>query len=1108
MGISAFKQQSKHVWWTMTETSETCSTRVLSENASQTPWLSSTSSHCLCAKVSRDCIASPTDLYVANGFCGGAHTTALPSDAALPGPEESGSGVSYIRILKALLPLLFVVQVLAGPVVRGTCARVAPMIQLIAAYPSSTPFCSSWLAIKTRTSTSTVRAIQSTTTTMNSITATSTFAAAASTSTAPGVVQTAPTRTTTLLASPTTITQSPIIVEAEATTITLTADSVDETGTLTITITDPPVTSTAPTRLLIAKTVTATITAATFTDDSQTTTIFDEPFTTTVATQTLTAATSSVTLTADASTVTDGTLTITADRTITITEPTRIVTADSTTIVLVAIATSITAEPITSTLETLVVTAEPSTLILTADPASVAGETSIQTATSYTTLSEETTTTYTAPTSVVSVDAITYTSTRKTTITTVGFQRRQAKTIPTPPATSTIPQALRTLAAVARSVISSACSCFNIPTPTTTQFGTTTSLTTIPRTAFVVANLTTTPIIVLTLTRTETPEATDHQTPSVLVTPPSYGDSLINSILDPYYHNHSHNHNNADCLRNPSSYKLQITATAHETPLHTEHVTPIIRITALTTSTPSAFITLLSTEVPEATEYTTPTITVTPTSTYTPTIFVTPLSTTIPEATSYTTPTIYITTTSTTTPLATIQVTPGTTVTPLSTVTPPTTIVTLQTIRVSPAPVANCASDGTIYTARDGSNFIFTCREDISGFKMPGVAIAVANNFESCIDRCVNEGSKCLAARWLLGTRMCELKSKAAPIRFFGGTTAWVAVRQTISTGTGSTGVITNGDFSNGLNSWTPYGMIGFCGNIPWSATNGMASVFLPPCQNGLANYLRSTLTLDAGVTFSMSAEISMTVHDTGNGRVNCIALLDGLALSDPYLNLPLPATGQTRTRSIVAAGQIPPNGAQPFSIGFNCDSGTRAVTIAFDNIKISTLASEAGSSPTELIPTQILINGDFSRATLDPWTAYPGLRTNQTVTLLDGVAIAQFSPMDNRISGLQQLGIYQTNLLPRIDAGQTGRLTGKVTIEYSGDLYVSCQVQCIAGSTLMYSSPTVRNTTTFEIDVRKTMEYDGTDFYAVMRCFASSPNVPATPRAVVDDFALTLNPS
>lgn len=106
---------------------------------------------------------------------------------------------------------------------------------------------------------------------------------------------------------------------------------------------------------------------------------------------------------------------------------------------------------------------------------------------------------------------------------------------------------------------------------------------------------------------------------------------------------------------------------------------------------------------------------------------------------------------------------------------------------------------------------------------MPGIPISPADNFETCIDRCVNEGTKCGAARWLPGTKMCELKSGVSTLRNPGSTVVYIAQRQTGSTGAGSTDVLTNGDFSNGLNGWTAFQPNTICGQVPWSDANGMA---------------------------------------------------------------------------------------------------------------------------------------------------------------------------------------------------------------------------------------------------------------------------------------------
>lgn len=254
-----------------------------------------------------------------------------------------------------------------------------------------------------------------------------------------------------------------------------------------------------------------------------------------------------------------------------------------------------------------------------------------------------------------------------------------------------------------------------------------------------------------------------------------------------------------------------------------------------------------------------------------------------------------------------------------------------------------------------------------------------------------------------------------------------------------------------------------------------------------------------------MSADVYITAHAAVTGTSwDCYAVFDGLGVSDPYVVLSKPASGQTLKRTVTMSGKMGVNGRREFNIGGYCGGSPRPpVTIALDNIRISTLAAEIGSSPTEFEPLQILKNGDFSGPTLDPWASWTTLTTNQSVKLVDGAAVVQMAPMTR--SSSQSIGIIQRGLAV-YELGQTARVTGKATLKFPGDLVTGCTLFLSAASTTMWTSPNVNTTSTFEVDARKTLESNGELFIARFACNSPFPYVAATPQVIFDDLTFTIN--
>ncbi|CAK1363767.1 unnamed protein product [Cercospora beticola] len=171
----------------------------------------------------------------------------------------------------AVLPLLYT-QVNAGPVVTGTCAPVAAVVTILNGFPQASSFCSSWLSIKTQSTTVTVTSVQTTKAFVTSTTGTNTFSAATVTSVGEVHVLTAPARTTTVTAEPTTITLDTVIVNADTSTISLTAEPTSVTGELVV--------ETAATSVTTQTVDASTITIDAVTDTADTVTVTSTEFVT------------------------------------------------------------------------------------------------------------------------------------------------------------------------------------------------------------------------------------------------------------------------------------------------------------------------------------------------------------------------------------------------------------------------------------------------------------------------------------------------------------------------------------------------------------------------------------------------------------------------------------------------------------------------------------------------------------------------------------------------------------------------------------------------------------------------------------------------------------
>ncbi|PPJ57590.1 hypothetical protein CBER1_04764 [Cercospora berteroae] len=171
----------------------------------------------------------------------------------------------------AVLPLRYT-QVNAGPVVAGTCAPVAAVVTILNGFPQASSFCSSWLSIKTQSTTVTVTSVQTTKAFVTSTTGTNTFSAATVTSVGEIHVLTAPARTTTVTAEPTTITLDTVIVNADTSTISLTAEPTSVTGELVV--------ETAATSVTTQTVDASTITIDAVTDTADTVTVTSTEFVT------------------------------------------------------------------------------------------------------------------------------------------------------------------------------------------------------------------------------------------------------------------------------------------------------------------------------------------------------------------------------------------------------------------------------------------------------------------------------------------------------------------------------------------------------------------------------------------------------------------------------------------------------------------------------------------------------------------------------------------------------------------------------------------------------------------------------------------------------------
>ncbi|GIZ43709.1 hypothetical protein CKM354_000692600 [Cercospora kikuchii] len=645
--------------------------------------------------------------------------------------------------------------------------------------------------------------------------------------------------------------------------------------------------------------------------------------------------------------------------------------------------TTITVEPTTITLDTVVTTTETSTITLTAEPASVTAELVLLTAPTSVVTETVDASTITIDPVTQTADLVTITSTETITSTNVGFERRDAA----PQRNPGLHAGLSLLAGIARTRISSACSCFKLPTPTTT------------------------------FTHTERSVATTYET---------------------------------------------------------------INVAAETTVTPTFVETPLSSTTPEVTEYETPRVTVTPISTF------------IPLHTEYSTPTVHITPSSTSTPLSTEFVTPTVTATPTTTFTPSTTVYTTQTVQVKALPAAKCDS-GESYTARDGSKFLLDCQTDAYGSKLPGIAKVVVDDLAGCIDLCTREGTKCRAARWELSTKLCELRSEYLE-RIVGTSGVYFGIRQT-SQGDPQASLV-NGDFENGLKSWTqtPFATTGNCSaNRAWAVEGGRANINYAYCNGHVSDFLTQPLALVAGITWTFSAQVLFEQNGPpGDGY--CSVTFDGFdtGLSAHY------GYGRYNTSAVTVTGSgaARNNRTGEFRITASCATpSTNGMRISIDNVNFSTLQSDPGFNPTILAPEQVIRNGDFSSGNLAPWTVRQNVNTS--ISVVENAAVFSYAGGRGALNGAITQAIFA-------EVGSTYRYTTKVAFNFPNDLRTSCSINVNAGSTIYTSPAQISTNQTVLIDTRG--QFFSSNRNSITITAACQLSATAKPIITIDDISLTLN--
>lgn len=295
-------------------------------------------------------------------------------------------------------------------------------------------------------------------------------------------------------------------------------------------------------------------------------------------------------------------------------------------------------------------------------------------------------------------------------------------------------------------------------------------------------------------------------------------------------------------------------------------------------------------------------------------------------------------------------------------------------------------TDGSPYTASDGSQFVYACNQDFPGNNL-GTNPVQANSLTACVELCASQGTSCAGSTYGNfngNTPQCYIHSEMLS----GGKSVGVvgAVRLHGASGlAGPVNQLVNSGFTNTLAPWQSSNS---SANTSFVDTNGVAALSLPLSRETAqaadnAMLFQSFTSQAVGLGWFFQATVSINIP-TGSDDI-CYINVYGDSGDTYYLSPYSSAPGLSET--VYGSGTLQ-DSVGALSVYAQCN-GHGDATFAIDNVYFYTFGATQSTSGGSSCTQQVLNNTGFDTQ-FAPWTTTQGDQNN-TFSITNGHALVSF---------------------------------------------------------------------------------------------------------------------
>ncbi|KAM0721014.1 hypothetical protein Q7P37_003299 [Cladosporium fusiforme] len=439
-----------------------------------------------------------------------------------------------------------------------------------------------------------------------------------------------------------------------------------------------------------------------------------------------------------------------------------------------------------------------------------------------------------------------------------------------------------------------------------------------------------------------------------------------------------------------------------------------------------------------------------------------------------------------------------------TTTTTTTTTTSESSTTSSSTPSPTCmVEDQSVSTTVDDSQFIVLCNRDYVRSDLIGIDASQANDFESCLELCADQGTACAGIIYEITNDpsvQCRLQSRMQPLAT-SATGIASAVRVTGEGGTASRQQpVQNGGFDTNLDPWfsttTDTGQrFAFHDNAAralFDLTSGPARLRARQAFRGDSLILEQDFPqpITGNLAYYLSFDLGFELIPPGQpGQVQCQIYAQN-GLGDLYTNLVVyVANGVNKLYgSGTSSGSFP-----RILINVYC-SGSADFYVIIDNFIFDIYPTTGGTTPETCNNNQQIIQNSNFNFGLDPWTFSQRTSTSAEFSFFGDRARVAFSAL--RGSSDDPVEVSQAISVP---AGT--RYTAYVDVYYTVPILGSCSFDLRNDMETLYFSGQIFENGWIPITTSGTFEIGATALVLRIDCFPGNSHVD------FDNVYLYLNP-